>query len=220
MVLFVRHYLPMLPLRLLLLSKSLHPNLLVLAPKQTVEDSPLELNTLPHPQVLALIHHLLRSFDSNLAIARNRLGSIERAIKTLLRRLKHPSRKSPVIRIPSTEVLACEYEFHSPTLPNRSRQPLTPAGAGNDTKLDLRLAEVRFLGTVQHIRHHRQLTSPAQSMSIDSADYRLLDQGGEFGPGFYEIGAVGVCECFGRHFFDVGAGCEGFFGAGEDHGAD
>ena len=40
------------------------------------------------------------------------------------------------------------------------------------------------------------------------------------GPGGDEVGAVGVGESEGRHLLDVGAGGEGFVGAGEDDGAD
>ena len=57
-------------------------------------------------------------------------------------------------------------------------------------------------------------------MSIDRADDRLLDGIGQLGPAFDEIVTVRFGERFGTHLVDIGAGCEGFMGAGEDHGAD
>lgn len=57
-------------------------------------------------------------------------------------------------------------------------------------------------------------------MSIHGGDDGFLDRVGKFGPGFDEVDAVGICEVLCGHFFDVGACCEGFVGAGEDHGAD
>ena len=42
----------------------------------------------------------------------------------------------------------------------------------------------------------------------------------EIGPGFDKVGAVGVGKGLWCHFFDVGAGGEGFGGAGEDDGGD
>jgi hypothetical protein len=213
-------HLPVSPLRLLLLRKSLHANLLVLAPKQTMEHPTLELNSLSHAQVLALVDDLLSSLNRNLRIARNRLRSIQRALNAELRSLENSRRKTPVIRVLATEILTRKNKLHSSALPNSTSQTLTAARTRDRTKLNLRLSEVRLNTAIQHIAHHRKLAATSQSVAIDSGDDGLLDERGQLGPGLDEVGAVSVCESFGRHFFDVCAGGEGFFAAGEHHGSD
>ena len=57
-------------------------------------------------------------------------------------------------------------------------------------------------------------------MAIDSANDRFLDRVVEITPALDEVVSVGVGEVFSSHFFDVGAGGEGFLAAGEDGGTD
>ena len=185
-----------------------------------MEDPTLELDALPDTQVLTLVHNLLSRLDSNLRIARDRLSRIQRALNTLLWSLEHPRRKPPIESLLPAEVFTRKDKLHSPALANRPCQPLTASSTRNHSKLNLRLSEVRFDTAVQHIRHHGQLAAAAQRVAVDGADDGLLDQRGEFRPALDEVCSVGVCEGFGRHFFDVGAGCEGLFAAGQDHGAD
>ncbi len=206
----------MLPLRLLLLRKSVHPYLLILAPKQPMEHPPLILHAFPYAQILTLVHDLLTRLNRNPTISRNRLRRRQRPIQALLGRRENPRSQPPLIRFLSTERPPSENQLHSLTLPNRPSQPLRPARSRYNPQLDLRLPQIRFLTTVQNIAHHRQLTASPQSMPVHGADDGFLDRGGEFGPALDEVVAVGFREGLGCHFFDVRAGCEGFVGAGED----
>ena len=51
-------------------------------------------------------------------------------------------------------------------------------------------------------------------MAVDGRYDGFFDRGGEVGPRFEEVGAVGLREGQGRHFADVGARGEGFGAAG------
>ena len=57
-------------------------------------------------------------------------------------------------------------------------------------------------------------------MAIHRGNDGFADGVVEVRPGLDEVIGVGVGEGFGGHFFDVGAGGEGFLGAREDGGAD
>lgn len=208
------------PFSFLLLGKSLHPNLLVLTSKQAVEYPPFILHSLSNPQILTLVHNLLTCLDSNLTIPRNRLRSSQRPFDTLLGRRKHPRSQTPLIRFPPTETLACQDQFHRPRFPNCPRQPLTPSRTRYHAQLDLGLSKIRLFRTVQNVRHHCQLTASSQRMPIHGRNDGFLDRGRKFGPGLDKVVSVGVREGFGGHFFNVGACCKGFVGAGKDYGAD
>nr|POE74298.1 hypothetical protein CFP56_70773 [Quercus suber] len=210
----------MLPLRLLLVRKSLHTNLLILAAKQAVENPSLIFHPFPDAQVLALVHHLFARLDRDSAVARNGLCRRERGLYTLLGRREHPRRKSPIIRILSAEVLSRENQLHRTALADRTRQTLRATRARDDAQLDLRLAEVGFRRAVEDVAHHGQLAASTQRVSVDRRDDGLLDGVGEVTPGLDKVVPVGLREGLGAHFFDVGAGREGFVRAGQDRGAD
>lgn len=179
-----------------------------------MEHSALKLHAFPHTQILALVDNLFRGLDSNLRVTSDRLGSIQRTVHALLRSLEDSRRESPVIRVLSAEVLSCEDELHSSALANRARQALTAACARDSPQLDLRLSKVRFNTAIQHISHHGKLAAASERVAVDSADDGFLDERRQFGPRLDEVGSIGVGEGFGRHFFDVCAGGEGFLAAG------
>ena len=185
-----------------------------------MEHPSLIINPIPDAQILTLINHLLRRHHRHLAIPRNGLGRLQTALHQLLPARKRPSRNTPLPSLLPREALPRENQLHGPRLPNRFRQSLAAPGSRYRTQLDFRLPEIRRLGTVQYVAHQCQFTTAAESVAGHGGDDRLLDGGGERGPGLYEGGCVGFGEGEGRHFFNVGACCEGFLRAGEEDGAD
>lgn len=208
------------PLRLRLLRKRLHPDLLVLAAEQAVEHTPLVVDTIPQRQILALVHHLLARLHGHLTVRCNRRGRVQRGRDERLVVLEAPRCHAPLLSLHSAEALSGEDQLHSPCLANRSREALAATGSGNRAELDLGLSEVRRLGAVQNISHERELATAAEGVSGDRGDERLGEEGGQVGPGLDELLGVGLGEGEGGHLLDVCAGGEGALGAGEDDGAD
>jgi hypothetical protein len=208
------------PVGLLLLRKCLHPNLLVLSAKQSMEHPPLVLDTVPQRQILTLVHHFLRRHHRNLGIRSNRLRRLQHTRHQLLVRRKRPRRNPPLLRLLTTEKLARQNQLHRLTLAHRPRQPLAASRTGDRAQLDLGLAELGVSGAIDQVAHECQLATAAEGVARNSSEDGLLDRGGEVGPGLDEGGGVGFGEGEGRHLLDVGAGGEGLGGAREDDGAD
>ena len=181
---------------------------------------PFKLQPLPQRCILTLIDHFLGRLDRNPRQARNLPRRINGPVHTLLRRVKHSSRKPPLARLCPRKIPPRQYQLHSLTLPHRPRQPLTPAGPRNDTEFDLRLAEGRVGRTVDDIRHQRELTSTPQGHPVHGGDDGFADVWDGRGPGGDEVGVVGLAEGEVFHLLDVSAGGEGLFAAGEDNGPD
>lgn len=184
-----------------------------------MEDLPLKTQTFFQRQILAFVHHLLRRLDRHPRHPRNLPRRVHRPFNARLRTIKRPSCNPPFCRLFPTEVLPRQYQLHSPTLPHRPDQPLRSPCTRNNPKLDLRLPERCTGRAVYDISHHSQLTPPSKRHAIDSCDDRLANVRNGGGPGRNEIGVVGLAEGQVFHLFDVSAGGEGFFAAGEHDGA-
>lgn len=208
------------PGRLLLLGKGLHANLLVLAAKDAVEHTALVLDTVPQRQVLALVDNLLAAQNSDLGVARNRLGRLERRLHQLLVRGEHASSHTPLTGLLTGEGLAGQDQLHGASLADSTGQTLATASTGDGAELDLGLAKVGRLGAVEGVAHESQLAAAAQSVAGDSSDNGLLDAGGHVGPRLDKGIGVGLGEGQGSHLLDVGAGGEGALRARQDNGED
>lgn len=207
------------PSRLLLLGKSSHPNLLVFAAEQTMEHPSLKLDAIPDSEILTLIYHFLGRLDCNSTHSRDLLRRCNRTIHTFLRRLKHLSNQSPFPSLLPTESVPRQNELHSPALANRLGQPLTPSRTGDRAQLDLGLTKRGARRAVHDIRHHGQLAPAAQRVPVDGRDDGLLDLRNGARPHFDKVGFVGFGEGEVFHLFNVRAGREGLFAAGQDDGA-
>ena len=208
------------PLRLGLLRKRLHPDLLVLAAEQAVEHTPLVVDTIPQRQVLALVHNLLARLHGHLAVASNRLGRVQCRLDERLIVLEAPRCHTPLLSLHTAEALPGEDQLHSSRLAHGSCEALASPGSGNCAELDLRLSEVGGLGAVEDISHERELTAAAEGVSRDRSDERLGEEAGQVGPRLDELLSVGLGEGEGGHLLNVCASGEGALGAGEDDGAD
>lgn len=208
------------PLRLRLLRKRLHPDLLILATKQAVEHTPLIINTIPQRQILALVHHLLSRLHSHLTVPSNSLGRVQRRRDERLVVLEAPRSHTPLLSLHTAEALPGEDQLHSPRLAHRSRKALAPTRSRDSAELDLRLSEVGSLSAVEDITHESELAAAAEGVAGDGGDEGLGEEGGQVGPGLDELLSVGLGEGEGGHLLDVCAGGEGALGAGEDDGAD
>jgi len=209
----------MCPLSLLLVSKSIHANLLILASEESMEQSSLILDTFPDTQVLTLVNRLFASLDRNLGVSSNLCCRVQRTFDTSLGSIKALGHQTPLLSFLAREVVTSKNNLHSFCLAHRAGESLRSSRTRNDPQLNLGLAKSSALGRVQDIAHHCQLTTTAQCIPIHSTDNRFLDVS-EVGPGFDEVGAVGVGKGLWGHFFDVGAGGEGFRGTGQDNGGD
>ena len=185
-----------------------------------MEHLPLILQPLRKRRVLALINNLFRRPDRDPRQARNLSRNIHSPTDAFLRGIKYTGRNSPLPSLFASKVLPRQYQLHSPTLPDRPRQPLTTARAGNNAQLDLRLAECRRSRTIDDIRHERELTASAKRNAIDGSDDRFTDVRDCGGPRGDEIGIGNVAEGEVFHLFDVCTSCEGFCAACEHDGAD
>src|SRR6476661_3688884 len=89
------------------------------------------------------------------------------------------------------------------------RQALRAADAGNDSKLDLRLAELGAIGGDHDVALHGALATATKRKACHRRDTWLarLCRGI---PVRDEIAEIGLDEGLVRHFFDVGPGGEGF----------
>lgn len=205
------------PLGLLLLSKRLHPNLLVLATKQAVEDTSLKLDTVTKRQVLALVDHLLASLNRHLGVSRNRLSRLERLLHQRLIRRECPGCHTPLLSLCSRERLARENKLHGLGFADGAGQALAAARTRDCAELDLRLTKVGSLSAIDEIAHHGELTTAAQRVTRDGRENGLLDLGSQERPGLNE--RLGVClgKCKRGHLLDVCAGREGLLGPGQDN---
>ena len=186
-----------------------------------MEKSTLILDTLTQRQLLALIHNLLSRNSRDTAVARNRRSRLRRNLKQLvLTSIYDLRRNAPLTRFLAAEVLASENQLHRLTLPNRPGKTLRATGAGDNTELDLGLAEGSARGAVDDIAHESELTAATKRVTGDSGDNGLADGIGEVRPRRDEVVAVRGGEGQGPHFFDVGAGGEGLLAACDDDCAD
>lgn len=208
------------PLGLLLLRKRLHPNLLVLAPEDTVEHPPLVLDAVPQRQVLTLVHHLLGPNDRHLGVARDGLRRLERALHERLVARERPRRQPPLLRLDARERFARQDELHGLGLADRPGQSLATAGAGDRAQLDLGLAEVGPLRAVEDVGHHGELAAAAQRMTGHGGDDGLLDLGRELRPRLDEALRVGLGEGERRHLLDIRTSSERLLRAGQDDDRD
>ena len=100
-------------------------------------------------------------------------------------------------------------------LPSKWVNRCVPPLPGMMPEIDFRLAEARVLGCDDDVAAHRQLAAAAEGEAAHGGDHRLGDLvdlvaiGEPFLNAFVEGAAVG-------HFFDIGAGGENFFAAGDD----
>lgn len=195
------------PLRLpVLLRKSLHANLLILATKQPMKHPPLELHAIPQTQLLTLVHNFLASLDGDLTEPGNLLRCRHRSINARIGAFKHPRREPPLARLGPAERLARQDNLHCATLANRVREALRAAPARDDTQRDLGLSEFRTGAAVEYVGHHGEFAAAAQGVAVHCGDEGFAQSGDGGGPEGDEVVFVGVGEGEGRHFFDVGAG--------------
>lgn len=196
------------PLRLLLLREGPHSNLLVLGSEETVEQSPLILNTLLQRQLLALIHNFLARQHSNTAVTRDLRRRCNRFLQQLiLAPLNDLRRKTPVPSILATEVIPRQDNLHRPALSNGASETLRRTGTGDNTKLDFRLSEGSGGGAMQHVAHEGKLAASTEGVAGDGGDDGFADCVGKVRPGGDEVLGVGRGKGKGFHFFDVGARC-------------
>ncbi len=116
------------------------------------------------------------------------------------------------------EALAGEHELHRSLLAEHPRQALGATAAGDDSEVDLRLAELGALGGDDHVAGERQLAAAAQRVAGDGGDHRRLDRGEAAPEGGGRV-AQRLGEAALRHRLDVGAGGEDLLGAGDDDAA-
>lgn len=151
-------------------------NLLILTPKQTMEQPPFILHPLPQRQLLTLIHNLLPRNNSNPTIPRNRLRRLHRNLKQLLLPALHNlRRKTPLPGLLTAEVLPRQDKLHRLALADGAGEALRAAGAGDRAELDLGLAEGCGRGAVEDVAHHGELTAAAEGVAGYGGDDRLAD---------------------------------------------
>lgn len=170
-------------------------NLLILAPKQPMEQSSLILNTLPQRQLLTLIHNLLARNNSNPAVPSNSLRRLQSRLQQLfLASIDNLRRNTPLARLLATKVLPRQNKLNSLALTNSAGQTLRAAGAGDRAELDLRLAEGCVGCAVDDVAHQGELAAAAEGIAGDGGDDGLADGVGEVGPRGDEVVAVGGGE--------------------------
>jgi hypothetical protein len=117
--------------------------------------------------------------------------------------------------------MAPKQQFQGAPTSDKPRQALRPTVPGNQTQVDLGLAQSRRVHGYAQRARHGQLAPPAQRVAIDGGDHGLAQ-------GLEEV--EHVLTPLGRHLGpergllgqlgDIGAGDEGLFArAGDDHGA-
>src|SRR5580765_7180537 len=98
-------------------------------------------------------------------------------------------------------------------------QALRAADAGNDSKLDFRLAEPGGIGGDYDVALHGELAAATKRKARHRRDNRLarLCRGI---PVRDEIAEIGLDEGLIRHFLYIGPGSEGFVATCDEHAAD
>ena len=205
---------------LLLLHKSLHPNLLIATPKQAMKHPSLKLDPVPQPELLALAHDLLRRLHRHAAEPRDLRRRRHGPVDALLGPVVAPRREPPPLCRRAVDEPPRQHHLHRLALADRARQPLAPACARYRAERDLRLSELRGRGAVYDVGHHGQLAPAAERKAVHGRDQRLRERSRDVRPRLDEVGAVRLPEGQRRHFRDIGAGGEGFVRARQDDGAD
>ena len=185
-----------------------------------MEHPSLELHTFPQPRLLTLIHHFLSSLGRYPREPRNLLCSCQAPLDTFFRTLKALRSQPPLLRLAPIDHPPRKYHVHSLTLPDRPRQPLRSPRTWYRPQRDLRLPKHSPGRTVDNVRHHRQLASPAQRIPVHRRQQRLLHRTRLRRPRRDEVLAVSLPERQVAHFGDVRARGEGLLIPGEDDGAD
>lgn len=205
------------PLGLLLLRKRLHTNLLILAAKKAVEDAPLELDSVPQRQVLALVDHLLARLDRHLGVSRNRLRQLERLLHQRLVCRERPRGNPPPLSLGTGEGLARQDELHGLGLAHRACQALAAAGSRDGAQLDLGLAKVGVLSAVNEVAHHGKLAAATQCVARDGGNDGLLDLRRQQRPRLDERLGIRLGEGQRRHLLNICARRKRLLRAGEDN---
>ena len=170
-------------------------NLLILSPKETMEQPPLILDTLTKRQLLTLIHTLLTRQHGNATEARDLLRRLNRLFHQLvLTTLDHLRRNTPLTGLLAAEHLARQDDLHGLALANGTGEALRRARAGDHTELDLGLAERGAGGAVEDVAHEGELAAAAEGVAGDGGDDGFADIVGEVGPGGDEVLGVGGGE--------------------------
>jgi hypothetical protein len=99
------------------------------------------------------------------------------------------------------------------------REPLRASDAGNDTKLDLGLAELGVVGGDDQVALHGQLATAAERKAGNGGNHWLPHTSNVI-PRARVVAEKSVDEGLVRHFLDVGAGGKGFVRAGDHDTAD
>src|SRR6185369_203475 len=110
-------------------------------------------------------------------------------------------------------------QIHGFRFADRVRKTLRAADAGNDSKLDLRLPELRVVGGDHDVALHSELAAATKRKARNRRDNRLACLCGGI-PVRNEIAEISLDEWLVRHFLDVGSSGEGFVAAGDEHATD
>lgn len=114
---------------------------------------------------------------------------------------------------------AGEHHFHGEGFTNGAGEALGAAGARDDPEFYFRLTEAGGFAGNDHIAEHREFAAAAEGEPADCGDDRFLDFFDGI-PGAELVDIIHIDGGFTGHLFDIGAGGESFFVAGEDDGAD
>jgi len=206
------------PLRRAFFDEGFHAFFLIFRRKQRVENTALESHAFRKAALEGPIDCFLARQHRRQRHVRDGVGNFHRFLHQACRR--HDTRHQPrFFRFSRIHHASGQNQVHGFRFANRMRQALRAADAGNNSKLDLRLAELGGIGSDHDIALHGEFAPAAKRKAGHSRDNRLarLCRGI---PVRDEIAEIGLDERLVRHFLDVGPGGEGFVATRDQHATD
>ena len=187
----------------------------VLGGECEVQRPPLPVDARGERHLVGPIDHLLGEARRDRRLRRDRPRDRLRLAEPVLGDARDKSRRQRFVR---AQEPAREDDVHGDRFPDRARQALRAAGAGDDADAGLRLAELRGRRCDDQVARHRQLVPAAEAVAGDRRDDRRPGRADPV-PALDAARVVHVDRRSRGHLADVGPRRERLLAAGEDDAA-